>query len=822
MVRTAFCLCLLLLASGPAILAEPPRVDAEGVTLPPGVLMRLGSSRMRHSGTIFAVAWSSDGQLIATGGADGFAIWNANTGKLLQRVTSDQHYVDDLRFSTDGRKLDALFKVGGADNPRCVFKRVDIATGRIEFKTEPTSDANSYTARISGSGKRFAVSCVGKPVRLFTTDIEGDGIAVPINQALARGLDFAPDERSIAVADFSDTITVHDTTDGHLLSNIKQEAVHFAGVRFSPDGQEVAAIAFGQNRQNSVGLWEVVAKKKRISLPLPDGLEIPPSDICFSPDGRFVAVYGQAMPVLICDRQSGKEVRRIPRNNSIVWRTCFSPDAQSIAVVNNNGTVQIWNVSTGQLHPASADPMLGVFGLRFENRGRRLIGASEPIAAWDTQSGQQLRRFPAIAPVWGPPVLSPDGKLIAGRDPDGSIRVCDSTDGHTIHRLHHDNSYLCSFVFTPDSRELATIEGGRAILVFNLSDGRLDFELPCDHAFNDNLLMSPDGTWLASAHRDLHVQRGASVRIWDLQSHRELRHWMPQYPVRALTVSENGDQIATSGNARTETGLASAVQLWDARTGKLIRGFGPQSDIVNCLALSADQRMLVTGGDDKTVRLWEIATGGERQAISGHRGVIQSVAISSDSQLLAASSADAPVFLWDLFNRAGQPKRPPTAAELDQDWATLASADAKAAYQSICRLVAAPEPGVAFLRDRLKPAIPANAAKVRNLIQQLDSPTFAERQKAEQELERFSDQAENNLLAAQRATQSPEVREALRRLLRRLETPTGEMLRGIRAVEILEYAATPSARDLLKALAAGAPGAHLTEAAAAALKRLAK
>jgi hypothetical protein len=52
-----------------------------------------------------------------------------------------------------------------------------------------------------------------------------------------------------------------------------------------------------------------------------------------------------------------------------------------------------------------------------------------------------------------------------------------------------------------------------------------------------------------------------------------------------------------------------------------------------------------------------------------------------------------------------------------------------------------------------------------------------------------------------------------------LDTNTPEMLRSLRAVEVLEQIATPAAREHVKSLAGGADGATLTRAAAEALKR---
>ena len=76
------------------------------------------------------------------------------------------------------------------------------------------------------------------------------------------------------------------------------------------------------------------------------------------------------------------------------------------------------------------------------------------------------------------------------------------------------------------------------------------------------------------------------------------------------------------------------------------------------------------------------------------------------------------------------------------------------------------------------------------------------------------------LRAALKDTGTLELRQRLERLLERVESGTPETLRAIRAVEALEHIATPAARQHLTALAGGAAGTALTDAAAAALKRM--
>jgi hypothetical protein len=72
------------------------------------------------------------------------------------------------------------------------------------------------------------------------------------------------------------------------------------------------------------------------------------------------------------------------------------------------------------------------------------------------------------------------------------------------------------------------------------------------------------------------------------------------------------------------------------------------------------------------------------------------------------------------------------------------------------------------------------------------------------------------------AKPSAEVRRRAENLLAALDQPitNAEMLRRLRAVEVLEQIGTPAAREQLKALAGGAAGATLTRAAADAVKRM--
>jgi hypothetical protein len=107
-------------------------------------------------------------------------------------------------------------------------------------------------------------------------------------------------------------------------------------------------------------------------------------------------------------------------------------------------------------------------------------------------------------------------------------------------------------------------------------------------------------------------------------------------------------------------------------------------------------------------------------------------------------------------------------------------------------------------------------------ISDLDSPTHAVRQKAEDDLKKLGDQVEAQVKKALTADPSPEAEKRLGAILKALDghVPTGDDLRAIRAMETLEFAALPASRTLLQHYAKMPGSARMTREARESLQRL--
>ncbi|MHB8124354.1 MAG: WD40 repeat domain-containing protein [Desulfitobacteriaceae bacterium] len=84
------------------------------------------------------------------------------------------------------------------------------------------------------------------------------------------------------------------------------------------------------------------------------------------------------------------------------------------------------------------------------------------------------------------------------------------------------------------------------------------------------------------------------------------------------------------------------------KTGKCLHAFREHTGDLEAIAISEDNRFVITGGKDKTAKLWSIETGECIQTLEGHGGYIKSAVFSADSQFVVTGSNDSTAKIWDV------------------------------------------------------------------------------------------------------------------------------------------------------------------------------
>jgi hypothetical protein len=456
-----------------------------------------------------------------------------------------------------------------------------------------------------------------------------------------------------------------------------------------------------------------------------------------------------------------------------------------------------------------------------EPDGKTLItGASynDPVVrAWDALTGKPRGEWTGHASGIHSLTVTPDGKQVASSGQDRTIRFWHLDTGKQLRRIATGKAPAFMISYSPDGKLLA-LGGNTGIHLLDAVTGREVRSFRTEAILR--LAFAPDGKTLATAG-----SQEAFVRLWDVASGRELRHFPGCKSGSVLAFSPDGRALATGVDDGT-------VHAWDPATGRELCTLGATAYpaagtayIIGSIAFSRDGRVVAAGYSDGTLGLLEMASGLERARFQGHRGGILAVAFSNDGSLLATGSWDRTAVVWDVTGSIRADGNGARGVTLDpkqgnQLWADLADSDAVKAYEAMKTLIRAPAT-VNLLGRHLKTAAPADETLVNRLVANLDSNDFAVRDEAARELVSQGDVAEPILRRALTRKPSLEARRRIEDILARIgPRRSGRALRDLRAIEILERIGTAEARQVLSVLAIGSPHAQLTRDAKASLERL--
>jgi WD40 repeat protein len=545
--------------------------------------------RWRQDADVSGVAFSPDGELIATANDDGtLRLWGTSTGLPHgQPLEGHDGQVLDVTFSPDGRLL--------------------------------ASTADDGTVRLWETAR-------GQP---HGGPIEGPTELSPVA--------FSPDGGLLATAGDEGTVQLWRTDTGETHSEPFADDGEVLAVTFSPDGDLLATgNAWG------VSLWDT-ATGQRHGRPL-EGHIGEVWAIAFSPDGQLLASGGTDGTLRLWETGTGDpHGRPLGGEDSAVLVVSFSADGRRITSAGADGTVRLWETATG----APITDLLD--GPTSSSRAAAISPRGQLLASANQDGTLRLLEIVETEPPLGAPLLvhgemlvgavafSPDGRLLASADDDGTVKLWEMTTGAPRGEpLVGHGGGVSALAFSADGTLLASAGWDGSVRLWDTDDGGSRGQLSSGQDSVIALSFSPDGQLLVSGGTD------GTLRLWETTTGAPRGDPLTGHTdwVRAVTFSPDGQLIASASDD-------ASVWLWETSTGTSLGEPLVGDEWVSTVAFSPDGRLLASGDFTGAVQLWETESRERRgDPLVALDSEVLEVAFSPDGRLLAAVG-DGTVRLWE-------------------------------------------------------------------------------------------------------------------------------------------------------------------------------
>lgn len=578
-----------------------------------------------HLSQVSSIRFSSNGKTIAAANYDGtITLWEVATGQELKTLPghSDLDH-SDIRGFFFSPNSQFIVSLGIGNDPiHHILKLWDVSTGKelktFHLKTQPPEidfSSNSQTLAYStGELENQSVRFWSIPEKreLRNIPVSGNPFFSPDGRVIAvidyRAVDYEdlhPNKTTTSCQECS--VSLWDASTGKKIKTLSDFPGWLSGIDFSSDGNLIATIAStgGDDGLMSfptptskvvIDLWSHTGEKLK-TFEQPGKI----NSSNFSPNNQKIVISSFAkidgdwhIIVKLWDVLTGRPLKTLsdelidfsPEGLSVGLVSRFSPDGQTIVVINSSGTAKFFDSSTGtELNLPNVSP------------------------------SRDIDR---------PPILSESGNSSITLRTDGSMRIQNRSTGKEIKANRWDVVLTSDVYIGDDDKTITTVNWYGELQKRDLATGKIlnSINLPFSK-LTSRLEFSPDGRRVAAAMSD------NTVKIWDATTNKEiitLKGYASQASLawvkNELQFSPDGTVVAALGSdSEMFSSDKARLELWEVSTGKAIQLSETPSRVQN-ISFSHTSDELAILKTDNTIELWKLST---RQLLKTIRPPLSSV-----------------------------------------------------------------------------------------------------------------------------------------------------------------------------------------------------
>lgn len=587
-----------------------------------------------HTDLVFSIAYSPDGNTVASGGFDGrILLWDTKSYRLIGTLerpeTTGKQWVTSLLYRPNSNILTASYRDGQIVLWDTISKREWRRLSKVGSKSSVLSLAFSPNGSLLAEATDAPEGTKENIVTLWNPDTGSITGALKGHSLQVSALAFLPDGKTLASGSRDKTVRLWNVEQRQCTHTLKQ-GEEVTSLATSPDGHTLAA---GDGTGNIV-LWNRTLGRKIAPLRQHSTTV---QGLAFSPDGRKLVSASWDYSVRLWDVMARTSLL-IKGHTNRVNAVAYSPDGLTLASGSSDNTVKLWNIAQLEVPDQIQMPQGATGAMALTQDGKTLASCvmkpnQHEILLWNVAERRRTIELPAYGNELSNQALagafSAEGMTLAWATSGPSACLWNiATQKGVVFPVNVGNAHTLSL--SPNGQMIAVGGDNGMVTLWDMVTRQCMGELAGHSGIALESVFSPDGSRLAIAYDNRN-----KIIVWDVNRKQPGVALVQGHSntIQSIAFSPRGDLLASCS-------WGGEIVLWNTQTGRKQAVLHGHKGPVNALAFSQDGRTLATGGDDAKVKLWNVATRQEVAVLKGHRQPIRFLGFSKDDSVLVSGDRE--------------------------------------------------------------------------------------------------------------------------------------------------------------------------------------
>lgn len=534
------------------------------------------NKKMTHRGTVYDVAFSPKGKLIATADEDKLIrIWDMK-GTLVNALMQHTRVVNAIEFSPDGK-----FLVSASDDTTAIIWNVETGD-TVRTLRKHTADVNDV--KFSPDGKKILTGSKDRTAILWS--IEGDSLATfRGHRNTIYSVDFAASTYIATASRDSSVIIWNISTGRELTTLIHPDYVY--GLQFSPKERNQIATC---GRDEVVRIWNINAPSVPIKKLVGHSGNI--VNVVYSPSGDSLASASWDHTIMLWDLASGRNIRKFIGHEDYVLGLDFHPSGQYLVSGSRDKDVRLWDLEAKRNIKNFKTHLERVQAVAFSPDGTKALTGSwdDKVILWDVITKKEIESYSLKSDVEAL-AFHPSGDAFAVAT--GKNIYLLNLKGDILYRYKGHKKTVKTIVFSKDGRRLLSGSRDDSAILWDVQGAILHVL----NQHNSDVLsvdFAPTQDTIVTSSWD------RTIMLWDTSGNfiREMRGHTDR--IYSVSYHKRGGKIISAG-------MDGTIRLWDTGTYQNIKTYRTSNYIYAVKFLDKNPDLFLTAGGDNIARIWHIS-----------------------------------------------------------------------------------------------------------------------------------------------------------------------------------------------------------------------